>query len=132
MAIPGVGYRVDGAKEVRKALRDLGDDLDDLKDLHRESAEIVEHQAETVEVPRESGRLADSIRSAGTKTKAIVRAGYASIPWAGPAHWGHDPRPQGGYMIADPFLIDAYERREAEVIDHYEDGLDELRKAAGL
>lgn len=132
MAISGVGYRTDDAKAVRKALRQHGDDLDDLKAIHLGSAEIVERQAEDVEVARETGRLANSIRSAGTKTKAIVRAGYASVPWAGPVHWGHENRPQGGYVIADPFLTDAYEHRESEVIDHYETGLDELRKAAGL
>ena len=126
-----VGYRSDDAKEIRKALRTLGDDLADFKQINQDAVSPVEDQART-EVPVDDSDLYNTIRSSGTKTKGIVRAGNASVPYAGAAHFGHDPRPQGGYMLADPYLYDAYTFREDEVIDIYEDGLDRKRKEAGL
>lgn len=125
------GYRSLDAKRVRRELRTLGDDLSDFKEIHQDAARPVEAQA-GIEVPEDEGGLAGTIRSSGTKTKGIVRAGNASRPYAGAAHFGHDPREQGGYMIADPFLYDAFTFREEDVIEIFEDGLDRKRKEAGL
>lgn len=126
-----IGYRSTDAKRVRRELRKLGDSLDDFKQIHQDSARPVENQAR-VEVPVDGSDLYNTIRSSGTKTKGVVRAGSAAVPYAGAAHFGHDNRPQGGYMTADPYLYDAFAIREDEVIEIFEDGLDRKRRESGL
>jgi hypothetical protein len=81
-------------------LRAAGDDLSDLRDVHGSVAALV---AGVARPPRRTGRLGSTVRAAGTKTAAIVRAGFASVPYAGPIHWGWPARA----IKAQPFLSDA-------------------------
>jgi hypothetical protein len=53
--------------------------------------------------PHRTGALAGSTRGAGTQTAAVVRAGFASVPYAGPTHWGWPSR----HIKAQPWLFDA-------------------------
>lgn len=84
-------YQIDGARELRKQLRAASADLGDLKAAHAEAGRIVEPVAKG-RVPVRSGALRASIRSSGTQTTAVIRAGYARVPYANPIHWGWPAR----------------------------------------
>ena len=115
--------QVTGAKELRKALKNMGNDLSDLTALHRELAEMVA-QAARSRVPVRSGALRDSIRGKGAKTRASVQAGARMVPYAGPIHFGWPAR----NISPQPFLYDALEARKREVVNRYEDRIGDLVK----
>ncbi|MCT2043397.1 hypothetical protein M3D15_08675 [Pseudoclavibacter alba] len=79
--------RIEGTRQLRRSLRAAGDDLSDLKEAHREAAAIAAEASADL-APKKSGKLAESIRSAGTKTFGEVRAGKKAVPYANPIHWG--------------------------------------------
>ena len=125
MARPEI--KVEGARELRKALKNVEDGTADLKSVHADAAHVVELRATQI-VPRKTGRLAESIRSTGQARQGVVRAGKASVPYAGPIHFGwpaHNIAPQ-------PFLYDALDQRATEVIDLYQQRVDKLIKDNGL
>ena len=80
-----------GVKELRRELRKMGDDLEDLKALNLDVATLVSDRAKDI-VPRRTGTLADTIRPTGTKTAGRVRAGFKRVPYAGVIHFGWPPR----------------------------------------
>lgn len=113
--------RIDGGRKLRKAFRDIGDDMTEVKALHKELGEIVAGAAKT-KVPVRSGRLKRDIRPSGTKTAAAVKSGNnrksgpSSIPYAPAIHFGwarRGIRPQ-------PYLYEALDERKAQVVDRYE------------
>ncbi len=61
------------------------------------------------------GTLARTGRASGTKKAGFVRYGGGKVPYAGPIHFGHFPRPQGGYTLPNPWLYDAADSRADEV-----------------
>jgi hypothetical protein len=79
--------KVEGAKELRASLKRAGADMKDFTAAHREAAAVVAAAAGP-DTPRVTGMLASSIRPGATQTQAIVRAGGARVPYAGPIHWG--------------------------------------------
>lgn len=100
-------YRVDGAKEMRRTLKKAGDDLTDLKSVHSAIAQVVVPVA-VREAPKRSGALASSVRGAGTKTSATVRAGSRAVPYANVIQWGW-----GRHGIAaQPFMTRAAKQTE--------------------
>ena len=112
---------MEGARELRAALKKAGDDASDLKDLHKEVGDLVAGEAKTI-VPRRSGTLAGTIRASRAKGAALVRAGTSGIPYAGVIHFGwpgHNIEPQ-------PFLYDAVDARKDEVIRLYEERVAEI------
>ncbi len=120
MAQPAI--RVEGGRELRRKFREAGDDMTDLKDLHKQLADDVAGTAKT-KVPVRSGRLRNSVRGSGTKTAARVRAGNnrksgpTSVPYAAPIHFGWGARG----IRPQPFLYEALDDRRQEVIDRYND-----------
>ena len=123
MAGKGPAVRVTGAKELRKALKNMGNDLSDLTALHRDLAEMVAQSARS-KVPVRSGALSASIRGKGTKTRASVQAGSRMVPYAGPIHFGWPAR----NISPQPFLYDALDARKREVVSRYEDRVGDLVK----
>lgn len=117
----GKVLQVEGARELRRTLKRAGEDLDDLKGAHREAAKVVEPVAVS-KVPRRSGRLAASIRSSGTTAAAIVRAGYASVPYAGPIHWGWAAR----HIEPQPFIYEAAIETQPKWADAYRDEVQKI------
>lgn len=105
----GPAVEVTGARELRAALRRMGESLGDLKDTHRAAGELVSERARSI-VPHVSGRLGKSIRLSVRKSGVSVLAGRMTVPYAPPIHFGwprRNIRPQ-------PFLYDALDdRREA-------------------
>jgi hypothetical protein len=95
--------RVDGARQLRATMKAAGLKLDDLKAAHLAVAQLVDRAARPNAPVGETGRLAASERPAGTQSAAIVRAGSARVPYAGPIHWGWPKR----HIVAQPWLYDA-------------------------
>lgn len=120
MGAPNVGIKVVGARQLRSTLKKAGDDLGDLKDAHKRAADVVANAAKQ-RAPKLTGRLAGSIRGAGTTTAAFVRAGFKSIPYAGPIHWGWPAR----NIKAQPFMSDAATQTEGTWLPIYENAVDE-------
>lgn len=79
--------KLDGIRELSRALKNSKDGIADLKEANRNAAKIVEDFAASA-VPVQTGALLASLRSGATKTAGVVRAGRKSVPYAGPIHWG--------------------------------------------
>jgi hypothetical protein len=107
---PAGGIRLEGGPRLRRTLQAAGRQLDDLKDLHKRVAELVAGRAKTTapEGPP-SVHVADTIRAAGTKSAAIIRAGKARVGYAKAVHWGHRraERIGGGVVAARPWITEA-------------------------
>lgn len=114
----GTTVTFDGLDELLKAVRGLEDKVV-TKAVNKEAAEIVKETADIL-APYRSGALQRSGRTSGTKAAGVVRYGKASVPYAGPAHFGHFNRVQGGFMRPQPWLYDAADLRGAEVVANYE------------
>lgn len=124
------GVKVEGARELRAALKKAGLDLnDDIKDAHKTVAEIVTARARTI-VPvapasmttATPGLLRDSIRPGATKTAAIARAGKKAVPYAGPIHWGWFKR----NIKPSLFLTRAASETEPKWVEEYEKKFDRI------
>lgn len=100
MATPGV--RVDGARKLRATLTRAGVAMEDMKAANAAVAAMVATGA-AKRAPRRSGRLAGSVRGNRAKGRATVLSGRASVPYAGPIHWGWPAR----NIAANPFMSDA-------------------------
>lgn len=114
--------RIDGLREVQRDLRKLGKDTrTEMKATHQRAAEIVVAGAKRL-VPVRTGALANSIRAMATNTSGRVRVGKASVPYAGPIHFGwpaHNIKP-------NPFIYDALDPRRDEIVGLYEERIDQL------
>lgn len=112
MALPG-------ASRLDKALAQVEADATDAT-VAKAAGELVAAEARP---KSRSSRVARTGRVAVARGVARVRFGGPATPWAGPGHFGHGspgrPRPQGGYMVANPFLYDAADQRREQVIDLY-------------
>jgi hypothetical protein len=116
-----VGIRVEGAAELRRTLKRAGDDLSDLKAAHAGAAQIVVARGRG-KAPRRRGVLAASVRGSGTKTAAVIRAGGARVPYAGPIHWGWPAR----NIEAQPFLSEAATETEQIWLELYESSVERI------
>lgn len=121
----GTRIRVDGLNRVVRRLNAAGADAEDMRDLMHNIGNIVIAGATP---PSRTGRLAGNVRAGRGKTKAVVRAGGARVPYAGVIHYGWPARG----IRAQPFLTDALARRHAAVFAALEAGLDRLLQANDL
>jgi len=119
MASPSV--KVEGAKELRRALKQFEDGASDLKGAHLEAARVVERRAGEL-VPRRSGALAGSGRSSGQASGGVVRFGRAAVPYAPYVIFGVPSR----NMAPQPFIYDALDDRRSQVVEVYEAAVDKL------
>ena len=117
-----VGLHVEGGRRLRATLKAAGSDLSELRAAHRAAAQIAETASASI-APFRTGRLKASIRSSGTKTAGIIRAGRASVPYAGPIHWGWASRgisPQPfislGAQASEPIWLPVYEHAVDEAL----------------
>jgi len=121
--------KVTGAKEIRKAIKKIEDAAEkkgmqaDLKNAYKAAAQVVESKARS-EAPRQSGRLANSVKAKGTLAGAsVVAGGLKAVPYAGPIHYGWPSRPnkskgwRGGPIKANKFMTRALEASVPEVVD---------------
>ena len=85
------GYRVEGLNAAVRQLQALGLEVDDLKaafsQVAAEGARVASREA-----PKRTGRLSRDVRGNRAKSKAVVTAGRASVPYAGPINYGWPAR----------------------------------------
>ena len=127
--------QIEGGRKLRRAFREVGDDMNDLKELHKRLADDVADSAKRkvpVRPGPNGGRLQRSIRGSGTKTAARVRAGNnrksgpSSVPYAGPIHFGWGARG----IRPQPFMYDALDDRREAVVRAYDDQVREIIRKA--
>lgn len=113
-----VGYKVEGLSRVVRGLRLLGLDVDDLKDAFSKIAKEGADKAAAY-APKRSGRLAGDVRGNRAQSKAVITAGRASLPYAGPINYGWPARniqPSGFMQKADEEMQPiAIQRLEEEI-----------------
>lgn len=127
------GVKIEGMRQLRSTLRKAGDDLSDLKDINASAAGIVSDKAKGW-APKRTTNLQASIRSSGTKTAGVVRAGNNrksanGVPYAAPIHWGWKAR----NIKANPFLSYSAQATEPTWITLYTKYLDKtISKIKGV
>jgi hypothetical protein len=120
----GGKIEVIGLKEAQKALRTLSkESRDNMKQTHREAGQIIV-EAATPLVPRESGTLLTSIKSAPLQRQGRVRIGSAAIPYAGPIHFGWPARK----IRPNPFIYEVLDGKREEVKRLYLERINQLIK----
>ena len=91
--------QVKGARELAKALRQAGADMQDLKDANRRAADIVAPAAKA-KAPRRTGRLAASVRAGATQKAGVIRAGTTEErPVRGPHQLRVAETPHQGHVV---------------------------------
>lgn len=122
-----VGFKVEGLNAVVRALQQTGLEVDDLKDAFSRIAKEGAHAA-ALFAPKRSGRLAGDIRGNRAKSKAVVAAGRASVPYAGPINYGWQKRgisPSGFMQKADQVM-------QPRAIQMLEDEINSVIRRKGL
>ena len=85
---------IEGGRELRASMKRAGVDMQRMKDAHAVVARVAQRGI-NAKAPKVTGGMASTIRSSGTTTNAVVRAGFKSRPYAGPNNWGW-PAAAGG------------------------------------
>lgn len=76
-----------GQRRFVQTCRKAGVDLENLKSVNREAAEIAKGGV-TARTPVKTGRLKRSIRVGATRRAGVIRAGSKAVPYAGPINYG--------------------------------------------
>lgn len=124
--VPAV--KLEGVSRLVRTLREAEGKLDDLKDVNAKIATLAA-VAIAAEAPRRSGRLAASVRGNRAARRATVSAGRASVPYAGPVHWGwprRRPPAKGGPIAPNEFGVRGLERIEPTAERLYIDGIQRI------
>ena len=123
----GVRIRVDGLRKTLRAMEQAGADAQDMRELMHSLGMIVVGAARP-NTPTLSGALAGTLRAGKGKTKAVVRAGRASVPYAGVQHYGWPARG----IDASPFLTDAVQSTRAQTFAALDEGIGDILKKNDL
>lgn len=97
--VPVGRLKLEGGPRLRATLKAAAGQLEDLAALNKRVAELVAREARTTApVGPAPVHVRDTVRAAGTKTAAIVRAGNAKkgargVSYAMAVHWGYQTRP---------------------------------------
>lgn len=114
---------LEGATSFRRTLSSAQDEINDLRDIHRQAGDIILAAARA---PRRTGRLASSARITVTAKAARISYGVA---YAAPIHWGWSSR----NITPQPWLVDAAKSTESQWVKSYEKHVDgTLGKIKGL
>lgn len=81
-----------GQKRFVQTMRKAGADMQELKDVNRQAADIALPAVRQLTPRGESGRLAGSIRVGATQKAGVIRAGRKSVPYAGVINYGWPAR----------------------------------------
>jgi hypothetical protein len=112
---------VQGADELRRALRRMADRLDDMEGTHASAGEKIATVARAI-VPRVSGALAETIAVEPTQDGSSVIAGSDLVPYAGVINYGWPDR----NIDPQPYLDEAQELAEDQAIDVYRERVEDL------
>lgn len=128
--------KLEGGPRLRATLKAAAGKLEDLAALNLDVAELVAKEArKTAPVGPPSIHVRDTIRAAGTKTAAIIRAGNGKsgakgVGYAMPLHWGYQRRPdRTGHrevVKADPWISQAAQDLAPRWTSMYEDRLQQI------
>lgn len=121
------GVRVEGLREVVRGLEQLGLEVDDLKDAF---APISQEGARLAAgfVQSRSGQLAGTLRGNRAKSKAVITAGRASVPYAGPQNYGWQKRG----ITAQGFMQKADEVLQPRSVRLLENAINDAIRRSGL
>ncbi|MFJ3394001.1 hypothetical protein [Leifsonia aquatica] len=115
-----VGIQVEGARSLRRTLRQAGNDLGELRQVHKEVG-MIAAEASAALAPQLTGRLSTTVRSSGTLSAAVLRAGNNTrVPYAGPIHWGWYRH----HIAPNPFLSLGAQDSEGRWLPVYTDYID--------
>lgn len=118
--------KIEGLREVNKALRDLSEDTKNaMKETHLAAANMVLPAAIQL-APFRTGRLSASLVATATRTGGRITSRGA--PYAGPIHFGWPAR----RIKPQPFVYEALDPRRDEVVDIYVKRLNELIVRYGI
>ncbi len=121
------GFKVEGLSRVVRGLQLLGLEVADLKGP-RAAIAAPGAQLAAAAAPRRSGRLAADVRGNRAKGKAVVTAGRASVPYAGPINYGW---PKRGIAPAG-FMQKADQQMRPVAIARLEEEINRKIRAKGL
>lgn len=120
----GGKIEITGLKEAQKALRSLSkESRDNMKQTHRQAGQIIVDAAAPL-VPRQSGALLASIKSAPVQRQGRVRIGSAAVLYAGPIHFGYPAR----NIQPNPFIYEVLDGKRGEVLRLYLERINQLIK----
>lgn len=123
----GVKVKITGLRKTMRALEAAGVATEDLKDLmHGLGLTVIAAAKPTV--PTLSGALQGTLRAGRGKTKAVIRAGGARVPYAGVQHYGWPARG----IQAHPFLVNAVQSSRAKTFAQLDDGIAALLRKQNL
>jgi len=118
------GYiKTDGLSKLNRAMTAAGIDAEDNRELMFRLGQIVAEEAKRL-VPVRTGTLREAIRPGRGKTKAVVRAGFRSVPYAPVIHYGWSDRG----IQPQPYLLQALQNKREYVIAAFEDGIRDITK----
>jgi hypothetical protein len=95
----GYTVSVKGLREVVRSFEQYAGAVDDLKEANAAIGSKVSKTASAI-APKRTGDLSRSIRANRAKQKVQIKAGGASVPYAGPIEYGWEAR----NIQAKPFL----------------------------
>lgn len=113
--------RVEGGRNLRRTMNRAGMDLKQMNEVHAKIGGVIAPAARS-NTPTFTGRLAGSVRSSGTRTATIIRAGRKSIPYAGVIHYGN---PHRG-TAAQPFIREAAQSTEPTWFAIYSNAVEKI------
>ena len=136
-----VSVKVEGLDNLRKVIRRVADKdlVDALKSANKSAAQLVVDRA-VPNVPVRTGRLRASVRALGSQRSGQAAAGSARAPHAATIHWGRKRgnvgSPPGNHpgpnaVAARPFLADAAEKANEQIVREYETAVNQLMDAIG-
>ncbi|GAB3990116.1 hypothetical protein [Nocardioides marmoraquaticus] len=121
------GFKVEGLSRVVRELKALGLDVDDLKNAFSKLSAL---GAETAarHAPKKSGRLSGSVRGNRAQSKAVVVAGRAAVPYAGPINYGWPAR----NISASGFMQKTDEELRPQAVQLLQDEINAAARRRGL
>ena len=119
------GIKVDGLKDLNKALRLIGIPAKEMNAAAKLSGQSVLRESQTL-VPVRTGALRNSIKLSATNKGIVIRAGNeGKVPYANPIHWGWFKR----NIKPQPFFTKALGYTRQEIYDNYYKEVDNLIKS---
>ena len=142
MSTRGPVLQIEGARELRRQMRNAELDLADLKDLHRRIGEIIWRAAKPKtptgsrpHPPARRRKLAQTLRYYPTRTSVRVIAGSKLVPYAKAIHWGRKvfpsirssyPHKPPAAFAGRPWISEAAQATEPQWIALYEREIDKI------
>lgn len=121
------GVRIEGLREMTRAMERAGVEVEELKDVMGGIADEAT-RVMTPFIPRKSGALRASARGNRAKGKAVVTVGKARTPYAAAIQWGwakHNIKPAGFVERTDNVM-------DVRAVQMLEDGWDDIAQRHGL